>query len=219
MTRPDRPCGLLLVTMEPVPSLEEEFNAWYDTEHVPERQAIEGIFTGLRFVCQQGWPRYMALYDLDDISRLDSAAYRACSGENFSPWSRRMISKALGFTRFQGIQIYPGSQVTDARGTASSLLMLRWKVVSPVAADTIVDALRNALDGRAGLMQLRVFTEQADAEGDVVALVESSLPIYIGRLDPAALGAAAEGIVLANSYSRYLPPAVLPPKPQASDTR
>ncbi len=32
--------GLLLTMTEPPPQMEEEFNAWYDTEHLPERLSI-----------------------------------------------------------------------------------------------------------------------------------------------------------------------------------
>ena len=38
--------GLLLVTMEPPASLEEEFADWYDTEHVPERAVHCGVERG-----------------------------------------------------------------------------------------------------------------------------------------------------------------------------
>jgi hypothetical protein len=32
--------GLLLVMMEPPACLEEEFNDWYDTEHLPQRRSL-----------------------------------------------------------------------------------------------------------------------------------------------------------------------------------
>jgi hypothetical protein len=32
--------GLLLAMMRPLGDFEAEFNAWYDTEHVPERMAL-----------------------------------------------------------------------------------------------------------------------------------------------------------------------------------
>ena len=35
--------GLLLTLTEPPPAMEEEFNAWYDTEHLPERLSIPGV--------------------------------------------------------------------------------------------------------------------------------------------------------------------------------
>ena len=40
--------GFLLVFMHPPAECEEEFNAWYDTEHIPERLSVPGILTGLR---------------------------------------------------------------------------------------------------------------------------------------------------------------------------
>ena len=42
--------GLLLVISDPPAAFEEEFNAWYDTDHIPERLAIPGFETGTRFV-------------------------------------------------------------------------------------------------------------------------------------------------------------------------
>jgi hypothetical protein len=35
--------GLLLTLTEPPAAMEEEFNAWYDTEHLAERLAIPGF--------------------------------------------------------------------------------------------------------------------------------------------------------------------------------
>lgn len=50
--------GLLLVLMQPPAESDGEFNAWYDT--------------ALRYVCLSGWPRYLALYDLDEPALLDA---------------------------------------------------------------------------------------------------------------------------------------------------
>ena len=55
--------GLLLVTMEPPASLEDEFNDWYDTEHFPQRRGLPGFESASRWVCIEGWPRWAALYD------------------------------------------------------------------------------------------------------------------------------------------------------------
>ncbi len=45
------PKGLLLVTMEPPASLEDEFNDWYDTEHAPQRRALPGFESASRWAC------------------------------------------------------------------------------------------------------------------------------------------------------------------------
>ncbi len=51
------PFGLLLAMMEPPSNIEEEFADWYETEHVPEREAIEGFLSARRLVCLSGWPK------------------------------------------------------------------------------------------------------------------------------------------------------------------
>jgi hypothetical protein len=67
--------GFLLVLMQPPPTMEDEFNAWYDTEHIAERLAVPGFETALRYVCTDGAPLYLALYDLASQNVLNSPAY------------------------------------------------------------------------------------------------------------------------------------------------
>ena len=69
--------GLLLATMEPPAHIEEEFQDWYDSEHFPERRDCAGFETASRFVCVDGWPRFIALYDLTDVEVLRGPAYAA----------------------------------------------------------------------------------------------------------------------------------------------
>ena len=52
--------GFLLVLMQPPLTIEEEFNAWYDTEHIPERLAVPGVETAVRFSSTTGAaPKYL----------------------------------------------------------------------------------------------------------------------------------------------------------------
>src|SRR3984885_8688482 len=69
--------GFLLVTMEPPPALEEEFHAWYDTEHVPHSLFFFQAEDGIRDVCTVGWPKYLAFYDLASAEVIESPGYRA----------------------------------------------------------------------------------------------------------------------------------------------
>ena len=55
----DRPNGLLMALMEPDRSGEKEFNDWYDPEHIPQMSAVTGFLTASRWVCVEGWPRYL----------------------------------------------------------------------------------------------------------------------------------------------------------------
>ena len=88
--------GLLFATMEPPANIEEEFQDWYDTEHFPERQSCPGFLTAHRFVCIDGWPRYLAMYDLEDVEVLRGEGYRKIAHERYSAWTHRIIAKVTG---------------------------------------------------------------------------------------------------------------------------
>ena len=62
---PDNAGGLLLVGMTPALEVETEFNAWYDTEHVPALGRVPGVLTARRFRAgNTSGPKYVALYHL-----------------------------------------------------------------------------------------------------------------------------------------------------------
>jgi len=93
--------GLLLTLTEPPPAMEEEFNAWYDEEHLAERLGIPGFRSAQRWVtdCKPGEGKYLATYELDSPAVLESPAYLA-RFSNQSPWSRRCLGKAVVFKRW-----------------------------------------------------------------------------------------------------------------------
>jgi hypothetical protein len=189
--------GMLLVTMEPPPAMEEEFNDWYDTEHVPERVAIPGFESARRFVCVTGFPRYVAMYDLRRLSVLDEPGYKAVSGERFSPWSKRILNRVRGLYRLTGDQVYPGNALT---GHFARMLMLRFRDAPADAEVGIVTRVREAFEGRPGISQLRVLRQSNGETFDFLALVESTCPFGPTAFDPAALGESARYIDIVNEY-------------------
>jgi hypothetical protein len=137
--------GFLLVLMQPPENIEEEFNAWYDTEHVPERLSVPGVLTAIRFASvSAATPKYLAIYDLETESVLDSDAYKRVAGANSSPWTRRVTGKTKVY-RSVGNQIYPGNALTlrSARAT-----LLRFRGLEASASDGIVSSLRAMFEGR-----------------------------------------------------------------------
>ncbi|MBE0614223.1 MAG: hypothetical protein IH604_11195 [Burkholderiales bacterium] len=103
--------GLLLTMTEPPLAMEEEFNAWYDTEHLPERLSIPGFISARRWVdpkAPAGTGKYLATYELENRDVLKTAAYLAHVGEHFTPWSKRCLSRCVMFRRWACAQIFPG---------------------------------------------------------------------------------------------------------------
>ena len=110
--------GLMFALLEPPPDMEEEFNEWYDTEHIPERKAIPGFLTAQRFVAQEGSPKYLALYDLSEVDVLDSEAYRRIGPGHYSLWTRRINRKARIFKRYVYQQTSPGDGLLSEKTNA-----------------------------------------------------------------------------------------------------
>ena len=192
--------GLLFVTMEPPPALEEEFNDWYDMEHIPGRGGIPGFETARRFVCISGWPRYLAMYDLLGIGVLDSPFYQQAAWSSFSPWTKRMLAKVRGQYRASGDQIYPGDRLT---GDMARMIMIRFRDVLDTEADALVSALRETYESRKEILQLRVLRSSYADRIEYLALVETRMPLLDPRPDPDALGALIERINLVNEYAPY----------------
>jgi hypothetical protein len=102
--------GLLLAGFDFSPVAEDEFNDWYDLEHVPERERVPGFGRIERWIGAENPKISIATYDLDSPAVLGSEAYRRIGGENLSVWSRRVTAKAKRVARFEGEQLPPGNQ-------------------------------------------------------------------------------------------------------------
>lgn len=194
--------GLLLVTMEPQALSEEEFNDWYDTEHVPERGAMPGFLSALRYVCIQGWPRYMALYDLVSLAALRSPEYLALSGDGFTPWSKRVLPRVQGQYRVEGSLIHPADAVTLPGPQRGRLALFRFRAAAD-AADPIVAGLRERFEGRPGVAQLRVFRVENHGGNDLIALVEQRSPLADLQLDPSLFAGWEGSVDMVNVYTPY----------------
>ena len=99
------PKGLLLMMTDIDAANEEDFNRWYEEEHLAERMAIPGFINARRFTALEGGPKYLALYDLESPEVLQSAPYRDVVGAGTSPWTKRMQTKFVNFRRNVYVQI------------------------------------------------------------------------------------------------------------------
>jgi hypothetical protein len=190
--------GFLIVLSQPATVFEEEFNAWYDSEHIPERLAVPGFETARRYVSVSGTPRYLVIYDLADAQVLESAEYRKVSFDNFSPWTRRVTSRARIY-RSAGVQVHPGTALTK---TAAWLLLLRFRSLPSEAGPAIVAGMQASFDGLEHTIQLRVFAHQTDEGFDFLGVVEARAPMQqMPKVE--AFGGYADALDLVNAYTPY----------------
>jgi hypothetical protein len=125
--------GTLIAAMNMGHAAEDEFNDWYDTEHLPERQRVPGFLVCQRWVGTQDRKVSVATYDLDSVAVLKSPPYLAIGGENLSPWSKRVTSRVGRLMRFEGDQILPGNQLPPDK--AGGLLLNAMTIASELEAE------------------------------------------------------------------------------------
>jgi hypothetical protein len=80
-----KPFGLLVAGFDYSGADEEEFNAWYDTEHVPALARVPGVLCARRFRTSGGSPKYVALYHLASPAVVDGAEWKQASGSTPMP--------------------------------------------------------------------------------------------------------------------------------------
>lgn len=199
---PDRR-GLLLAMMEPPSVMEEEFQDWYDTEHFPERAALSTFLTARRFICVDGWPRYLTLYDLQDVSALHGPEYAKVAGEKYSAWTHRIVSRLWGQYRAEGVQIYPGQALLDDHGSATRLLLCRFRQVQGDLAGAIEHGLRAQFEARPDIAQVRLFMATQPDGTDYLGIVELRGAATAASLEPHAFGDAARYLDMVNTYVTY----------------
>ena len=202
--------ALMMGMMEPPPELEWEFHDWYDLEHLPSRKEVPGFLTGNRFVCVEGWPRYVAWYDLESLSVLETPAYKAISGPNTSPWSKRMVPLTHGYFRVLGEQVYPGKALFGGQGVSARTLVMRFNTPDEGAIADLLPGLKALFEGKPESAQLRLFRSEFGGLY-YVAMIELRRPVALDSLDLAKLGRAAKFLDLTNVYTQYFRRGKTPP--------
>lgn len=125
--------GLLVAGFNYAAVAEDEFNDWYDTEHIPERNRISGFLTAQRWIGAEDPKISIATYDLENLDVLYSPPYRAIARENLSPWSKRMVRKCQRICRFEAEQILPGDRSSPEN--AEGMLLFAMNVAPEAEAE------------------------------------------------------------------------------------
>ncbi len=110
--------GLLFASFDTSPAQEDEFNDWYDHEHVPERMRVPGFLNAQRWIGEENPKITVATYDLATHAVMTSPEYRAIGGDNGSVWTKRITAIAKRILRFEGTQTVPGDAVGPAEANA-----------------------------------------------------------------------------------------------------
>jgi hypothetical protein len=112
---------------------DEEFNAWYDTQHLPQLLTMPGFLDAARYVAVKGGPKYLAAYEVESPEAVQTPEFL---NRTVPPWDRRMSPRVIGknLTRIVGQQIFPDDVEKPDRGMAPVLQIGRMSVPEDVDA-------------------------------------------------------------------------------------
>ena len=112
---------VLVVTMEVDEADDEEFNKWYNEQHLPERMAIPGYVSARRFKLEGGNNNnaltYLCIWEMEDGSPLESEMY---TDQNAHPTELYLRVNETIKARTRGLyqQVFPepGTSFEDRSG-------------------------------------------------------------------------------------------------------
>lgn len=170
------PRGLLHVEMDCPAEYVEEFQAWYNTEHVPERLGIPGFVSARRFAGLEGGLRWLALYEVSTPAVLETAAYRHWLGPGETAWTKRILPRK-GASRRTVFELLGsdrgGERPAEPVGGPPGLFSLRLSGPADDLAALRATFDRHALLGCPGLDRIRLYRDAANPS-DTLLLAELS---------------------------------------------
>lgn len=126
--------GIFLVYTDVPAEHEDEFNKWYNEEHLPELLAVPGILAAARYVAVKSGPKYLAAYELESTEVMQSDAFK---NRPRTPWGERVSPTVIGknLTRVVGEQIFPADIEMADRSMPPALQIGRMSVPAEVDAE------------------------------------------------------------------------------------
>ena len=128
--------GLMMVFADVPAAVEDEFNRWYDEEHIPERLSIPGVLSAARYTALEGGPKHLACYELNEPEAwsTDSWQYHLI---NPTEWSKRMSPSVVGETYIRNVYrlIYPDQVAEETAQSGMSPVLLVGRISVPPALE------------------------------------------------------------------------------------
>jgi len=98
--------GLMMVWMDVPADKEEEFNHWYNEEHLPELLAIPGVLNAARYEAVTSGPKHLACYELESPGEVETEAF---TSRKPTEWAQRIGPRVIATNRINNVyrMIYP----------------------------------------------------------------------------------------------------------------
>jgi hypothetical protein len=187
----------MLLSFDVEPAAIDEHDRWHTHEHLPERLSIPGFLRGTRWIAARGEPRYMVVYEVENLETLSSAAYLDRLN-NPTPWTQKMMPHYRGMSR--GLCAVLGSFGVGQGGAAALIRfspdparresLYRWLLDDALPAAAQMPGL-----GRADLLQSAQAAAMTNEQRIRGADRGVDTAIIVSGYDEAAVAKCADSII------------------------
>ena len=100
--------GLMMVAADIPADKEEEFNKWYQEEHLQELMSVPGILNAARYEATKSGPKHLAIYELESVDVINTDAFK---NRPRTEWGQRVSPSLIGSNFFNIVldMIHPTS--------------------------------------------------------------------------------------------------------------
>ena len=121
--------GLMIVWADIPADKEDDFNRWYNEEHLAELLSVPGVLSAARYEATKSGPKHMAVYELESPAVVESDAF---TSRPRTEWGSRVSPSLIGTNFINNVyeMIHPG-EITDeiaGSGMAPALQIGRMNV-------------------------------------------------------------------------------------------
>lgn len=93
----EKPRFVLIVATDVESEMEEEFNEWYDKEHIPGLLKVQGVLSAQRYVSLSGSPKYFTIYEHENEHVQEKEEYKEMLN---TEWTKKIRPHLRNFNRF-----------------------------------------------------------------------------------------------------------------------
>ena len=98
--------GLMMVWADIPEDKEEDFNRWYNEEHLAELLSVPGVLNAARYEAVMRGPKHLACYELESPAVVETAAF---TSRPRTEWGQRASSSIIGTNTISNVyeMVYP----------------------------------------------------------------------------------------------------------------
>ena len=129
-----RGTGLMMVWCDVLAEAEEEFNHWYNTEHLQELLSVPGVLNAARYEATSSGPKHLAMYELESVAVVDTDAFK---NRPPTPWGQKAGPRAVATTLINNVyqMIHPASLNDELTNADMSPALQIGRMDVPAEAD------------------------------------------------------------------------------------